>query len=74
MPEERGQNQISAVIKTVTDLVQVLSIQIIVMSTGWNRNQYGKKQGKGDKNGQWTEPVCVTTRLEAVLHAFLYSR
>lgn len=74
MPEERGQNQISAVIKTVTGLVQVLSIRITVMSTGWNRNQYGKEQEKGSKKGQWTESVCVTTTLETVLHTILYSR
>lgn len=74
MPEERGQNQVSAVIKTVTDLVQVLSIQITVMTTGWKRNQCEKEQEKGSRNGQWTEPPRVATPLEAVLHTVLYSR
>jgi len=39
------------VIKTVTDLVHILSIQITMMSVGWNKNQYKKEQEREDENG-----------------------
>lgn len=52
MPKESGQNQISAVITSGIDLVQVLSIQITVISTGQNRNQHENEQERENENRQ----------------------